>query len=439
MFRISLLLPVLLFVSFEFSAQETFSALEQKLFEMPDVMFEKLDDSDPEALVYKIQVKQPLDHNNPEMGWFWQRAFLTHRGFDNPTLICTEGYNRPRNRTYELSLLLQSNQIDVEHRFFGTSRPDSLDYRFLNLEQVTADLHKINTLFKEIYAGKWVSTGISKGGSTTIFYRYFYPEDVDVSIPYVAPINIAYEEPRIYQFLDTIGTDACRKALLAFQKRLLKNREAVLPLIRFYSYGAGYEYTYLNLEEAFEYAVLEYPFSFWQYGQDCAAIPDKTTNLEDAVKYFLGVSDIGFFSDAPMVGYGSHYYQAATEMGYYGYETEDFKGLLKALPMQPHPHAAFMPNKIEVPFDGSLLEAVNEWLPVNGDQFIYINGAIDTWSASAVAPNDQSDALWFFMDDKHHGNARIRNMSVADQDKLIGALERWLDMEIDKSNLPDGE
>ena len=46
-------------------------------------------------------------------------------------------------------------------------------------------------------------------------------------------------------------------------------------------------YDYLSLEKAFEYAVLEYPFSFWQYGQDCSKIPNEASSLEAALKYLL--------------------------------------------------------------------------------------------------------------------------------------------------------
>ena len=37
-----------------------------------------------------------------------------------------------------------------------------------------------------------------------IFYRYFYPNDVDLSIPYVAPINNAYEDKRLYKFMKNL-------------------------------------------------------------------------------------------------------------------------------------------------------------------------------------------------------------------------------------------
>lgn len=416
---------------FQFSyAQE--NEFEDLLFELPDVIFSKIETAKDFESTYLLKIKQPLDHSDTSKGYFYQRAFLSHKGLEQPTIMITEGYDRSRNRISELTELLDGNQILIEHRFFGKSLPDTLDYKYLTLKQVTADLHHINRLFKGIYKNKWLSTGVSKGGATTLFYRYFYPEDVDVSVNYVGPINIDFEDPRIYKFLDTIGTKACRNKIESFQRYLLKNRDEILPLLKAYSLGARAEYTYLNIEAAFEYAVMEYPFSFWQYGQNCEDIPEKDISYFEAMKYFTSVSDITFYSDKPMKGYASHYYQSATEFGYYGYETSEFKGLIKELPTDHNPYAAFMPNKMEAPFDDSLLKGINEWLPVHGNKMIHIYGGIDTWSASAVPPSDKVDALWFFMNGKHHGNARIKTMSPAEKEKLDAALERWLLIEIDE-------
>ena len=405
--------------------------LENLLFELPDLIFKKTATTTALETVYQLKVKQPIDHTNPSKGFFYQKVYLTHKGFDRPTVIITEGYNRDQNRIYELTELLNANQLDVEHRFFGESMPEPLDYQYLNLKQATADLHHIRQLFSNIYTKKWISTGISKGGATTIFYRYFYPDDVAVSVPYVAPINNAFEDKRIYKFLDTIGTDTCHKKVRAFQKSLLNNREKVLPLLKFYSMGAGSEFSYLNLEQAFEYTVLEYPFSFWQYGHSCDIIPNNLASIEDMAAYLLSVSDISFFSDQTMQAYGSHYYQSATEMGYYGYETMDFKGLLTALPTNTNPHATFLPNKMKADFDDQLLKDVNKWLKTEAHKFIYINGAIDTWSATAVRPNDKVDAEWFFMEGKHHSTARIANMNNAEKARLIQTLEKWLAIDIE--------
>ncbi len=421
--------PLLLWLWALLPAWSQPSPLEAQLFALPDVIFSPIDAPAGFEASYELQIRQPLDHEHPERGYFYQRAYLSHRSFDAPMVMATEGYGGPRNRIYELTQLLEANQLDIEHRYFGQSLPDSLDYRYLSMEQVAADLHHINTLFHRLYQRAWLSTGISKGGQTTIFYRYFYPEDVRVSVPYVAPLNLTYEEERIYTFLDTVGDASCREAIYQVQKRLLQDREEVLPRLRWYSKGAKLRFTYLSFEEAFEYAVLEYPFSFWQWGHDCKAIPDHRADLDQILTHFLKVSGLAFFADQSMKNYASHYYQAAAQLGYYGYQTEPFDGLLKALPMQPHPHAAFTPGQQSVPYDGSLAQKVAKWLQKEGDRIIYIYGANDTWSATAVQPIEGRDAEWFFLAEQDHGGARIRNFSTAEKARLIRALKRWLPSE----------
>ena len=427
--KLSSLFVLLLFAGF--CQAQKFSILEAKLRAIEGLSFKKLNDFKGGSL-YELWILQPIDHSDYTKGIFRQKVYLTHRGVENLTVIRTAGYNVGRNRVSELSQMLDANQLFVEHRYFGASMPDSLDYSYLNLKQATADLHRVRELFADLYTNKWISTGISKGGATTIFYRYFYPEDVDLSVPYVAPINRAYEEPRIYDFLDTIGTDDCRKKLYDFQLQVLSKREEIIPLLKFYSIGANVEYKILSLEKAFEFAVLEYPFSFWQWGYSCENIPGPDTDAEVLASYLLNVSGPSFFGDNDIRYYSSHYYQSATEMGYYGYETSPFEGYLKALPTDTNPMALFFPFDMKDPFDGQLLEEINQWLETEADEFIYIYGANDTWTASAVPPNDKVDAEWFIMDGKHHGNARIAYMDNADLSRLKAALAKYLDIEIEE-------
>ncbi|OJU55025.1 MAG: hypothetical protein BGN96_12670 [Bacteroidales bacterium 45-6] len=417
-------------VSLAVQAQKT--TIDKALFELPDVIFKEIKSSDSTVRTFELQVKQPLDHQHPDKGYFYQRAFLSHKGFDRPMLMYISGYGQDRVFNNELTPLLGANQLSIEHRFFGTSVPESLDYSYLNLEQATADLHYINELFKKIYAGKWVSTGISKGGATTIFYKYFFPNDVDAAIPYVAPINREYEDKRIYSFLSSVGTEACRKKIFEFQKRMFHNRDKVLPLLKMYSEGAKLTFTYLSLEQAFEYSVLEYPFAFWQYGSSCEEIPAETSSLEEAVLYLNKVSDIQSFSDASIDTYLPHYYQSATQMGYYSYLTEPFKDDLKALPLKPHPSAAILPKVkgIATPFDGSLLKKVNEWVAKDGNRIAYIYGADDTWTATGVPSSDKVDAVWFFMKGKNHRSARVAQMTPEEKKKFVATLERWLGTKI---------
>lgn len=405
--------------------------LDNKLSSLPDVIVEKLDKQAGIDPIYKLMIKQPLDHKNHSKGHFYQKVYLRHAGFSRPTVIITEGYERSWNRENELTTLLKANQLAVEHRFFGESLPDSMDYQYLNLEQATADLHRIKELFKEMYPEHWVSTGISKGGATTIFYRYFYPEDVTVSVPYVAPINRVFEDPRIYEFLDQVGSEECRKKIRAFQEEVLKRRAEMLPLAKKYADEKNGQFTYMTFEEAFEYSVMEYPFSFWQYGCDCNAIPESKATSELLAQYLQSISSTLFFSDKDIEDLGAHYYQSAAQMGYYGYETYKFKTLLKVLDTDKNPHATFLPNKQKVAFDGTVLKGVNQWLETAANRMIYIYGAIDTWSATAVPVNEKLNSEWFFMKGKHHGSARIANMTIKEKQRLINTLEQWLEIELE--------
>ncbi|MCR8666920.1 hypothetical protein NO995_04460 [Aestuariibaculum sp. M13] len=401
--------------------------LETQLFDLPDVSFEKIDTPEGYQSAYVLKVKQPIDHSDASKGYFQQKVYLSHLSFDAPSVIITQGYTKAKNSVFELSDILKANQIDVEHRYFGDSSPESIDYDYLNLKQATADLHHIRELLGEIYKGKWVSTGVSKGGATTIFYRYFYPNDVTVSVPYVAPINNSFEDERIYKFFDTIGAAKCRNKIENFQKDILKHRKEVLPLLEFYSLGQNVHYTYVNDEQAFELSVLEYPFSFWQWGSDCDDIPSKNASIEDKVKHLIKVADVTFFSDETMKKYASHYYQSAEEFGYYGYEIEDFKGLLKALPKDKNTHAAFTPDHMKVDFKGGeLLTDIGEWLKTEGNHFIYIYGGNDTWSATAVPKSDAVDSQWFVLKGKHHGNARIKNFTTSERERFNKTIKDWL-------------
>ena len=382
------------------------------------------------ASAYTLFISQPLDHTAPEKGTFKQRVYLSHMHRDSAMVIVTEGYDRTNNRMYELSEMLGANQLDVEHRFYGESIPEDFDWQYLTIEQATADYHHINDIFNTFYSKSWVSTGISKGGQTSIFYRYFYPDDVKATVPYVAPINLSLEDKRIYSFLDNIGSKACRNELKRVQLELFENKEEALSYLRFYAKGAKLTFnTHENgLETAFEYAVLEYPFSFWQWGHKCEDIPKKGTSIEALVNYLLAVSGIDFFSDKDIAYYGSHYYQCGAQFGYYGYNPEGFEQYLTAIKWDEnnHPSAIFMPENTTITFNPELVQKVYDWTQTSGNQMIYINGANDTWSATGVPASAKVDALWFVMKDQSHGTARIANMNEDEKRILLKALRYWM-------------
>jgi hypothetical protein len=203
---------------------------------------------------YEVLIEQPLDHANPAGGKFRQRFFLCHASFDKPVLLETEGYAARGARAGELVRLLGANLVVVEHRFFGRSVPSEMRWEYLTVRQSADDLHAIVSALKTLYPGKWVSSGTSKGGQTALFYKSLYPGDVDACIPYSAPINIAQEDPRLYEFLRRVGDEAARERITEYQIAMFDREAEILPLVRELAAKRKWEFS-MGLAEAYESAV----------------------------------------------------------------------------------------------------------------------------------------------------------------------------------------
>ncbi len=407
------LLSLLCSISLQSFSQTDQEQLESALSKLSGVSFRKIIDSTQASLQYELLVQQPIDHQHPEKGIFNQQVILTHRGFDHPSVMETQGYelfpgpNEPEQ-------IASANNLNIEYRFYGKSVTAPMQWTCLTVEQEAADLHHINELFRKIYKGKWISTGVSKGGSTTIYYKYFYPADVDLAIPYVAPLDNSLEDKRIYAFFDTIGTAACRSKIKAFQTYLLKHEKEALVKLAAYSKANGLTYNYTgSIGRSFEYAVLEYSFSFWQYNDVCASIPDND-DLNDHLSALMRTSDISSFTDDGIAMFSNHYYQAATQCGYYGYNIEPFKNDLHYFTENP---SSILPPKGVVlkPYDPALNEKVQRWLAEKGNNIIYIYGGSDTWTAAGIIPSPAVNAKRFVIPNANHATARIKNMSSAMQ------------------------
>ncbi len=427
-FALYCLIGLLSFGSSAF-AQGPQSALFTFLKTLPVYEINTLPVPDGYEEAYEILIEQPLDHNEPEGEKFQHRVFLSHKSKTDPMVLVTEGYARNRNYLTEVTNYLGANQLIVEHRYFGNSVPETEDWQYLRVKQASDDLHRITALFKAYYNGSWINTGISKGGQTTLAHRYFYPNDVDVSIPYVAPLNFSLKDQRIYDFLDNVGDAECRAKIKTFQKEVLSKREEIMPRLTWFSKGKKFKFSYMTIDEAFEYSVLEYPFGFWQWGTSCDDIPSKGAHIDDLLSHLVEVVGYYLYADEGVSYFGPHYYQSARELGYYGFKTDDFKGQLEVLSGEPS--AIFAPEGIKIPYSNELALAMAKWFRKKGDQIVYIYGANDTWSATAVEIGKRVDALKFMMEGRHHGDARIKNLSITEKQQLSKKLSTWLKTSIE--------
>lgn len=426
----------MLFLSFSLThlmAQTDADRLEREMYDLPGLAFKKISGPADNYLKYELTIRQPLDHQHPEKGFFYQYATLLHKGFNNPTVIETQGYWLDTSRN-EVEEMLNGNDINVEYRFYGRSLPDSIQWDYLTIEQATADLHAINGLFRNIYKGKWISTGISKGGETTLYYKYFYPHDVDLSIPYVAPLDNSLEDQRLYHFFDTIGTAACRQKIFQLQVFLLQHEKEAVEKLRWYAIGQNIHFSYTgSIGKSFEYAVLEFPFAFWQYHGECDSIPPGQS-LDAGLEYLLKISDIAAFSDEGIKLFEAHYYQAATQSGYYGYKIAPFQKYLHYF--TSNPSAAFPPGSApKKPFDPTLNAKVAAWLAEDGNNIVYLYGGIDAWTAAGIIVSDKVNSKRFVVPNATHSTARVKNMSPDMQHEFAKKVKDLSGLDVDPGKL----
>lgn len=393
-----------------------------------DVEVEEIETNDFFYQGFKMVVQQPLDHKKDSSVCFNQRAFLFHRGYDRPVVMVTEGYDAEyaNNSQYihELCRYLDANLVVIEHRYFGESMPQNCDWHYLNIEQAAGDHHRIRGLLKNVYPGKWVATGISKGGQTSLYYRYFFPHDVDATIAYVAPINFSAEDPREISHLQTVGDDECRGAIFDFQVRAFEKKDLLVERLNKFVKEMGIELI-LPVPVVVDYLILEFPFSFWQYHDDCSVFKDKYA----ADEIFNVLKEVVSLYTYSMKGYqklGAFFYQAFHELGYYGYDESPFRAWLT---WYDYPNWVFMPQGTMPDFDASAMQNVNAWLQYHGNNIVYLYGERDPWSASAVMLSEgRTNALKIMKPLGHHGT-RIRNLQAPQKQQVLDSLKRWLNIE----------
>lgn len=397
----------------------------QQLF--PDAKISKMEAEDHYHYAFQMVMRSPLDHMNSEAGYFDHYVYLSHVDEQQPVVLITEGYDA-KPRTYELSKLIRANQVQVEYRFYGKSRPDPIPWKYLKNDQAIEDYHQLVVKLKDLYSGKWISTGISKGGETVLIYKSKYPDDVDVAVPYVAPLINGLEDPRTQDFIDTNGSDECRAKIVDFQRAVLKNREGILAKMTTYSQEKEMQFTTVPQEETLEYAVLEFPFSFWQWGGVCDEIPASDSSVDELFYYLIKIPGISIYSDKLYHHYLPSFYQHMTELGYYGYDTQPVQDLLQTV---HHPtNMRFAPQGVDMTYNSAYIKKVRDYVENKGDSILYIYGELDPWAACAPNPKNQVDALKMVLKGGSH-STRIKHFTSHDQQIIFEKLKAWLGDDLD--------
>jgi hypothetical protein len=376
---------------------------------------------------FDIYVTQPVDHSNPSGQQFQQRVFLAHHDTTAPMVFAPSGYYAWTQNRQELTGMLDANELGVTHRYFDGSLPVPTDWQYCTIEQSAADHHRIVELFKSIYTGVWISTGLSKSGKTAVFHRRFYPDDVVATVAGVAPFTLDTADPRYGPYMtDVIGTAECREKIRIFQRTVLQNKAGLLPLLESHMTASGYTFPFASAEEMLELVVLEYPVEFWQITPgDCSAIPDNSATVDDIFAELLVTDGFDWLSEEWLSPVAAAFYQFYTEMGYYSYVTEHLEDLLTTL--EDWSYRRYAPEGVTLTYDNSTMLDVVNWAQTEGDNIIYFYGAWDPHTACAIEDIGATNALKIIQPNANHF---VKISDLDEQSLLISTLEEWLGIDI---------
>lgn len=400
---------------------------------------------------YRINVRQPINHNNTQEGFFEQQVLLGIQDPKSITILQTAGYaipkhfNNPNYKT-ELTAIVNGNQVLIEHRYFGSSIPDSLTKQFLTYEQASNDDHFIKEKLARLLTGKWISTGISKSGDAALAYRFYYPNDVDATVAFGISITTEAEDPRFETYIKERRKTEDGKKINEAQLYLLKNKKKLLPLFRRAFEFENQDFENWDLETLYDYGVLDLEVSFWQYyksfddfklevntifGEESKreGFPPtlKLDTFEDRLVLFVAYSSIGLI-DKKMT---NHYYQAFSQGGYYGYEETPF---LKYLKLKDYPLSVFALEPTL--FKGKFRQDEKKWSESKMDKVIFINGDNDPWAVYKIKPAKDLDNLQVMVHNANH-TLKLKDLPNEDYKNVILKLNKWLDLNLDVNRSSD--
>jgi hypothetical protein len=384
------------------------------------------------ARSFDLTIEQQVDHTElpdavPPPQTFRQRIRLLHRSEDLPVVLATTGYHLGSGRDNEVSLALGgANVVDVEQRFFAASTPQPARWEMLTIKQGAADHHQIVETLKTIYSKKWISTGISKGGMTSVYHRRFYPDDVAGTIAYVAPHSYGTVDARYEAFLETLGSEECRNKIITYQREVLARRDEVRPIFEAAAVNENVTFDKVGgIDAALEFAIQEFRFALWQYGPRtaCDSLPGigaSANALAQALDRWSSPAEI--VGDQALESYAAFNYQVANELGYYG-PLEQHLGDLLRFPGQ-YVTANFVPQAVT--FDDSVMPAVQRWLSSRAQRIVFIYGENDPWTAGAFSLGGAQDTASFVAKNGNHG-ASMARLLPAERQTIREMLGRWTD------------
>lgn len=437
---------------------------------------------------YLLIFDQPFDWNDPSKGTFPQRVAIYLSEDAEINVMETQGYflqeyayDEETRKAYNIigmdifapemvNLVTKSgNYINVEHRFFGESRPSDMNntdtkyWEYNTPENAANDYHKIYSALAPVLGERWISVGTSRGGLMTNVYAKYYPEDMDVYIPYVAPCSDGIDGNSMYKFVyEQIGDDVFgkekaaeyRQTVLDFQAELIKNKNILLGSYADIVEGQGIKFQN-DLGDygiLYDLNVLEFAVQVWQKkdNQDFESLrnlldmPEDTTELK--AQKFEAIFQTFYNVQNPQdwaYSYVAWPYYVDGVM-YYGQYLYDFSYIRKALEKEGAEDAlsvtadmdkdipwniVFTPEQRETfKYDGAFRALLSEDMKTTKAKHLMIFGATDPWISQAIPEEitKGNDNIRRYINPNYPHESNISNMPQETKNEIIETLKDWL-------------
>jgi hypothetical protein len=191
----------------------------------------------------------------------------------------------------------------------------------------------------------------------------------------------------------------------------------------------GATLSYFGASRTLDLAVLDFPFTLWQYGDDtlCAQIPPADATVEELYG-FLGGDDVElYYSDEVLDAYAPYYFQAATELGAPTVRQDYLLDLMSGgVPVDASP-AVFPPYGMDKVFNPARMVEVQDWVNTAGSRLMFLYGAQDPWTAGAFTINPSLDQVRFTVTGRKGNHlAGVADLPEAERRDAIFTLRRWM-------------
>ncbi|WP_158226929.1 S28 family serine protease [Amycolatopsis vastitatis] len=378
--------------------------------------------------LFALDYLQPVDHHDPAGGFFKQRVQLLHRSENRPTVLYTNGYEVPAQVSLsEPAQMLDANQLVVGQRFFTGSRPEPADWSKLTIWQAASDHHRLISALRRVYSGRWIGSGIAKGGAAAVYYRRFYPDDVAGVVSYGAPDNVDDDEDSRYNaFLENVGTPKCRQGLKDIQRAALRKRDEIVPRYEAWAAANGFTFDQVigSADRAFELIVMHLRYAFWQFylTEDCVRIPPATASADQIWDFLDEIVSWQTPVDQTLLARSAWFYQAVNQMGFPSVRAPYLAGLLH----YPDIHEAvnLLPPSLRPTHDPYAMEDIDQWVRTRSSRMLFVNGGNDPSPAEHFVPG-QRDSYAFTAPGASYRTGRIATLPDHDKEIATAAVRRW--------------